>query len=48
MRRDFITKLLAQKEADTVSFVEFTMKDSIQKSLKTYLEALKKPKKPAA
>ena len=45
MRRDVVSKLLAQRESDIQNFVEFTTKDYIQKSLQAYLEALKKPKK---
>jgi Delta3-Delta2-enoyl-CoA isomerase len=45
MRRDTLSKLLAQKEADIENFVEFISKEFIQKSLKVYLESLKKPKK---
>ncbi|CAF0705138.1 unnamed protein product [Brachionus calyciflorus] len=45
MRRDTVSKLIAQRESDTQSFIEFTQRDSIQKSLKGYLEAMKKPKK---
>jgi hypothetical protein len=45
MRRDIVSKLLAQRESDIENFVEFTTKDFIQKSLKSYLEMLKKPKK---
>lgn len=48
MRRDTLSKLLAQRESDTQDFIEFSQRDSIQKSLKSYLEALKKPKKPSA
>ena len=44
MRRDTISKLLAQREADTESFVEYALKEFIQKSLGAYLESLKKPK----
>jgi hypothetical protein len=47
MRRDIVSKLLAQRESDIENFVEFTTKDFIQKSLKSYLEMLKKPKKSA-
>jgi hypothetical protein len=45
MRRDTISKLLAQRDTDIENFVEFTTKDFIQKSLKSYIEMLKKPKK---
>lgn len=48
MRRDTLSKLLAQRQSDTQSFIEFSQRDSIQKALKAYLDALKKPKKPAA
>ncbi|RMZ93199.1 enoyl- delta isomerase mitochondrial [Brachionus plicatilis] len=48
MRRDTLSKLIAQREADTQSFIEFTQRDSIQKSLRMYLESLKKPKKSSA
>lgn len=44
MRRDTISKLIAQKESDIQTFIDFATKDYIQKSLKAYLEALKKPK----
>ena len=43
MRRDTISKLLAQREVDTESFVEYISKEFIQKSLGAYLESLKKP-----
>lgn len=48
MRRDTLSKLMAQRESDTDSFIEFTMREFIQKSLKNYLESMKKPRKPAA
>lgn len=41
MRRDTISRLLSQREADIESFVEFTSKDFVQKALGAYLEALK-------
>lgn len=47
MRRDTISKLMAQKSSDTEAFIDFACRDSIQKSLKVYLESLKKPKKAA-
>jgi hypothetical protein len=46
MRRDTISKLIAQKESDTQAFIDFATKDFIQKSLKVYLDSLKKPKAP--
>ena len=45
MRRDLIDKLISQRETDTDTFVNFAMKDFVQKSLQRYLEALKNPKK---
>lgn len=45
MRRDTLSKLIAQREADTQAFIEFSQRDSIQKSLKMYLDSLRKPKK---
>jgi len=45
MRRDTLSKLIAQRESDTENFIEFVSKEFIQKSLKVYLESLKKPKK---
>ena len=48
MRRDTISKLLAQREADTEAFVEYGQKEFVQKSLGAYLESLKKPKAPKA
>ena len=44
MRRDLINKLISQRESDTDTFIDFAMKDFVQKSLQTYLEALKKPR----
>ena len=44
MRKQTIDKLLANREADTHNFVSFITKDSIQKSLRMYLEMLKKRK----
>ncbi len=45
MRRDTLNKLISQKESDVEAFAEFISREFIQKSLKTYLESLKKPKK---
>jgi Delta3-Delta2-enoyl-CoA isomerase len=45
MRRDRLSKLLVHKEADIEALVEISSKDFVQKSLKTYLESLKKSKK---
>ena len=44
MRQDTISLLMAQKENDIQNFVSFITKDSIQKSLKFYLDSLKKPR----
>jgi hypothetical protein len=44
MRRDTLNKLISQKESDVETFAEFISKEFIQKSLKAYLEALKKNK----
>lgn len=46
MRKPTMDKLLAQREEDIEHFVNFITKDSVQKSLEFYIEALKK-KKPA-
>lgn len=48
MRRDTVSKLLAQREADIENFVEFATKEFVQKTLKAYIESLKKPKAPKA
>lgn len=48
MRQETISYLMSQKEADIQHFLTFITKDSIQKSLKMYLDMLKKPKKPKA
>lgn len=45
MRRDMLSKLIAQRESDIETFIDFATKDFIQKSLKSYLESLQKPKK---
>lgn len=44
MRKPTIDKLKASREADIQNFVSFITKDSIQKSLRMYLEMLKKRK----
>ncbi|XP_054616107.1 enoyl-CoA delta isomerase 1, mitochondrial-like isoform X2 [Dunckerocampus dactyliophorus] len=44
MRKQIIDKLTAKREADIQNFVGFITKDSIQKSLRVYLEMLKKRK----
>ncbi|KAM6957709.1 enoyl-CoA delta isomerase 1, mitochondrial [Aplochiton taeniatus] len=44
MRKPTVDKLLSNREADTHNFVSFITKDSIQKSLRMYLEMLKKRK----
>ncbi|XP_028268695.1 enoyl-CoA delta isomerase 1, mitochondrial [Parambassis ranga] len=44
MRKPTIDKLTANREADINNFVSFITKDSIQKSLRMYLEMLKKRK----
>lgn len=44
MRKQTLDKLLSNREADTHNFVSFITKDSIQKSLRMYLEMLKKRK----
>ena len=45
MRREAMSNLIAQKESDIQEFVDFASREYVQKSLKTYLDALKKPKK---
>ena len=45
MRREALSNLIAQKESDIQEFVDFGSREYVQKSLKTYLDALKKPKK---
>lgn len=44
MRKSTIDKLVSNREADIQNFVGFITKDSIQKSLRMYLEMLKKRK----
>uniref|UniRef100_A0A672G5S5 Enoyl-CoA delta isomerase 1, mitochondrial n=1 Tax=Salarias fasciatus TaxID=181472 RepID=A0A672G5S5_SALFA len=44
MRKATIDKLVSSREADIKNFVKFITKDSIQKSLRVYLEMLKKRK----
>ncbi|XP_048847902.1 enoyl-CoA delta isomerase 1, mitochondrial [Brienomyrus brachyistius] len=44
MRKPTIDKLLSARETDIGNFVSFITKDSIQKSLKVYLENLRKKK----
>lgn len=46
MRRDTLSKLLSQRDADVDQFVEFSSKEYVQRSLEGYLEQLKnrKPK----
>ncbi|XP_040918757.1 enoyl-CoA delta isomerase 1, mitochondrial [Toxotes jaculatrix] len=44
MRKPIIDKLTSNREADIQNFVSFITKDSIQKSLRMYLEMLKKRK----
>lgn len=44
MRKPTIEKLVAHREADINNFVTFITKDSIQKSLRMYIEMLKKRK----
>lgn len=44
MRKPTIDKLTSNREADIQNFVKFITKDSIQKSLRMYLEMLKKRK----
>lgn len=44
MRKPTIDKLLSNRESDVQNFVSFITKDSIQKSLRVYLEMLKKRK----
>jgi hypothetical protein len=45
MRRSLVDKLISQRETDTTDFLDFAMKDFVQKSLRVYLESLKKPRK---
>ncbi len=42
MRKHLIDKLQAGREADIKNFVDFMMRDSVQKMLKQYIEMLKK------
>lgn len=44
LRKPTIDKLTSNREADIQNFVKFITKDSVQKSLRTYLEMLKKRK----
>ncbi|XP_056143904.1 enoyl-CoA delta isomerase 1, mitochondrial [Lampris incognitus] len=44
MRKPTIDKLLSNREADVQNFVSFITKESIQKSLRMYMEMLKKRK----
>lgn len=44
MRKPTIEKLVSKREADIQNFVSFISKDSIQKSLRMYIEMLKKRK----
>ncbi|XP_008328893.1 enoyl-CoA delta isomerase 1, mitochondrial [Cynoglossus semilaevis] len=44
MRKPTVDKLLSSRESDIQNFVSFITKDSIQKSLRVYLEMLKKRK----
>ncbi|XP_077415781.1 enoyl-CoA delta isomerase 1, mitochondrial [Vanacampus margaritifer] len=44
MRKPTIDKLTSKREADVQNFVSFITQDAIQKSLRTYLEMLKKRK----
>uniref|UniRef100_A0A8C7J9S4 Enoyl-CoA delta isomerase 1, mitochondrial n=1 Tax=Oncorhynchus kisutch TaxID=8019 RepID=A0A8C7J9S4_ONCKI len=44
MRKQTIDKLLSNREADITNFVSFITKDSIQRSLRMYLEMLKSRK----
>lgn len=45
MRRELINQLISSRQSDTEQFVTFAQKDFVQKSLKFYLDSLKKPKK---
>ena len=45
MRREAMSNLIAQKESDIQEFVDFASREYVQKSLKAYLDVLKKPKK---
>ena len=45
MRREALTSLIAQRESDIQEFVDFTSREYVQKSLKVYMDSLKKPKK---
>jgi hypothetical protein len=46
MRNETINKLIAHREQDLDNFVEFTQKDSIQKSIGAYLESVKRRSSP--
>ncbi|XP_032816783.1 enoyl-CoA delta isomerase 1, mitochondrial [Petromyzon marinus] len=45
MRKTTIDHLLAQRDSDISNFANFISKDSIQKSLTAYMQALRQPKK---
>lgn len=45
MRKAVLDHMLAHREEDIQNFVKFTSKDSIQKSLSTYMEMLRKKKR---
>lgn len=44
MRRDTLSKILAQRESDVEFIVEHVVKDHIQNALKEYLDSLKNRK----
>lgn len=44
MRKPTLDRLLTHRESDIQNFVSFVTKDSIQKSLQTYMESLKQRK----
>lgn len=44
MRRDTLSKIMAERESDVEFFVEHVTKQPIQQSLKTYIDGLKNRK----
>ncbi|XP_063286641.1 enoyl-CoA delta isomerase 1, mitochondrial [Pelobates fuscus] len=44
MRKQYVEKLVSQREADINNFVSFITRDSIQKSLQAYMDRLKQKK----
>ena len=44
IRREMLNNLIAQKESAVREYVEFALRENVQESIKTYLDALKKRK----